>query len=360
MADKSFHILYVDDEPNNLTVFRSTFRRSYKVLLASSGAEAIEVLKENKVHLIITDQRMPEMTGVEFLAKIRADFPDPIRMILTGFSDVESIIDAINEGQVSRYITKPWNDKELGMAIENARELSILREKNKSLFQELQLKLEEQERTLQVFQQYVPEPVVKKVLSGTAESIFEGEQRKVSVLFCDIRGFTSLSEELAPKKVVEILNHYYRVMTEVIESFGGTVNQFVGDEVFAVFGAPMAQNKHELQASLCSAEMIRKLADLNDMLKESYGCEIHVGIGINSGEVITGNMGSKAKMAYSIVGDTVNTGKRIESLTQEHKDRIFISESVYQEVQDHVEAKALGPIAVKGKKEKIQVYELVS
>ncbi|MEM7371507.1 MAG: adenylate/guanylate cyclase domain-containing protein [Bacteroidota bacterium] len=359
MIDKSFHILYVDDEKHNLSAFRALFRRSYNIFIANSGPEAIEILHENSIHLIITDQRMPGMTGVEFLGKIRIDFPDPIRMILTGFSDTEAIIDAINKGQVSRYITKPWNDKELHMEIESARELYQLRAKNKSLFRELQQRLEEQERTVQIFQRYVPEPVVKKVLSSSPDSIFEGEQRAVSVLFCDIRGFTSLSEQLPPRQVVGILNHYYRMMTEVVESYGGTVNQFVGDEVFAVFGAPMAQKDHEEQATLCAIEMIRTLDALNEICLESYQCEIHIGIGVNSGEVVAGNMGSSAHMAYSVVGDTVNTGKRIESLTKTKYDTIFISESIYRKVQDRVKARAHEPIAVKGKKEKIKVYEVL-
>ena len=129
MIDKSFHVLYVDDEPHNLSAFRARFRRHYKIFVAGSGEEAINLLRDNFIHLIITDQRMPGMTGVEFLSKIRIDFPDPIRMILTGFSDTEAIINAINDGQISRYITKPWNEKELHIAIENAREVYQLRAK---------------------------------------------------------------------------------------------------------------------------------------------------------------------------------------------------------------------------------------
>ncbi|MEO0898488.1 MAG: adenylate/guanylate cyclase domain-containing protein [Bacteroidota bacterium] len=359
MADKSFHILYVDDEPNNLTVFKATFRRSYKVFLANSGEEAIKILGEHDIHLIITDQRMPEMTGVEFLTEIRSSFPDPVRMILTGFSDVESIIDAINDGQVSRYITKPWDEQELRMAIENAREVFNLRRKNNELFVELQSRLEEQERTVQVFQQYVPEQVVKKVLTSSPESIYEGELRDVSAMFCDIRGFTQLSEELPAKDVVGILNHYYRMMTEVVEKHGGTVNQFVGDEVFAVFGAPIALHEHELKASLCGIEMVQTLDKINEICRNEYNKEIQVGIGINSGEVITGNMGSRAKLAYSVIGDTVNTAKRIESLTATRLNSVLIGESIYEKVQGHLKATPLEPIMVKGKKNKIQVYELV-
>lgn len=130
-------ILYVDDEEDNLTVFKSTFRREFKIHLAKSGAEGMEILKNNEVQLIITDQRMPEMTGIQFLESVIPDYPDCIRMILTGFSDVEAIIEAINKGRVYRYITKPWNKDELRLTINNAFENFELKEKNKNLIEEL-------------------------------------------------------------------------------------------------------------------------------------------------------------------------------------------------------------------------------
>ena len=130
-------ILYVDDEEDNLTVFRSTFRREFNIHLARSGAEGMEILKNNEVQLIITDQRMPEMTGIQFLESVIPDYPDCIRMILTGFSDVEAIIEAINKGRVYRYITKPWNKDELRLTINNAFENFELKKKNKNLIEEL-------------------------------------------------------------------------------------------------------------------------------------------------------------------------------------------------------------------------------
>ena len=130
-------ILYVDDEEDNLTVFKSTFRREFTIYLAKSGAEGIEILKNNEIHIIITDQRMPEMTGIQFLESVNGVYPDCIRMILTGFSDVEAIIEAINKGKVFRYITKPWNKEELRMTINNAFENYELKVKNSKLIEDL-------------------------------------------------------------------------------------------------------------------------------------------------------------------------------------------------------------------------------
>ncbi len=130
-------ILYLDDERDNLIVFNSAFRREYDVHLAGSGQEGLEILKKHEIQVIITDQRMPEMTGIQFLEKIIPDYPHCIRMILTGFSDIEAIIQAINTGRVYRYITKPWNKEELKMNIDKAIETYQLRCQNRKLIEDL-------------------------------------------------------------------------------------------------------------------------------------------------------------------------------------------------------------------------------
>jgi phosphoserine phosphatase RsbU/P len=130
-------ILYVDDEEDNLVVFNSTFRRDYEVHLAKSGMEGLEIMKKHQIHVIITDQRMPEMTGIQFLEKVIPDYPDSIRMILTGFSDIEAIIQAINTGRVYRYITKPWSREELKINIDKGLETYQLREQNRNLIADL-------------------------------------------------------------------------------------------------------------------------------------------------------------------------------------------------------------------------------
>jgi len=130
-------ILYVDDEEDNLIVFNSTFRRDYEIHLAKSGQEGLEIMRKYPIQLIITDQRMPEMTGIQFLEKIIPDYPDCIRMILTGFSDIEAIIQAINTGRVYRYITKPWNRDELKINIDKALETYRLKEQNRQLVEDL-------------------------------------------------------------------------------------------------------------------------------------------------------------------------------------------------------------------------------
>ena len=130
MEKKDFTILYVDDEVHNLISFNATFRREYKVLTAQSGKEGLKILADQEVHLVLSDQRMPEMLGVEFLKQVFHQYPETIRMIITGFSDIDAVIGAINQGGVNRYITKPWDEREMRVTIENARQLFGLQEEN--------------------------------------------------------------------------------------------------------------------------------------------------------------------------------------------------------------------------------------
>lgn len=359
MATEKFPILYVDDEEHNLISFEATFRKEYKVHTAKSAEDGMAIMRENNIKLVITDQRMPDMTGIQFLEKIAPEYPDTIRMILTGFSDIGVIIEAINSGRVFRYITKPWDENELRMTIENAKQLFGLQINNRELMTSLQQKVEEQEQTLRLFIRYVPEQVVKKTLENSQEAIFQGELRDVAVLFCDIRGFTPMSEELSPKEVVSFLNDYYTIMSEIVKQYNGTVNQFVGDEIFAAFGAPEMFPDNETNAVFCAIKMMENLAKLNEKYQEKFKREIQMGIGINYGEVVAGNVGSSERIRYSLTGDTVNTGKRIESITKDHPNSILISNSIYERTKEVVDAKAWEPIAVKGKKDKVLVYEVI-
>lgn len=359
MTREKFPILYVDDEAHNLTSFAATFRKEYRIHTATNGNDALEIMRNNEIKLVITDQRMPEMTGIQLLEKLTPEFPDSIRMILTGFSDIEVIIEAINSGRVFRYITKPWDENELRMTIENARQMFELQSRNRSLVTELQQKVEEQDQTLKLFVRYVPEQVVKNTLEKSQDSIFEGELRDVAVLFCDIRGFTPLSEVLSPKEVVSFLNDYYQTMTEVVKQYKGSVIQFVGDEIFAAFGALELYPDNEINSVYCAMKMMDVLPVLNKKYKEKFKTEIEMGIGINYGEVVAGNLGSEDRIRFSVTGDTVNTGKRIETITKDYPNSIIISDSVYQKVKEVVKVKAWEPVFVKGKKDKILVYEVL-
>lgn len=137
MSESKINVLYVDDEQNNLISFKATFRIKYNVMVALSGEEAVKILDSKPVDIIITDQRMPNMTGVEFLESILESHPDPMRILLTGYADLNAVIDAVNKGKIFHYLTKPWNEEELDMTIQRAFEVYKLRKDEKELTEKL-------------------------------------------------------------------------------------------------------------------------------------------------------------------------------------------------------------------------------
>lgn len=145
MDQEKVYVLYVDDEENNLLSFKATFRLKYKVFTAIGGDEALKILENNTIHVIVTDQRMPNMTGVELLEKVLEKHTNPIRILLTGYSDMGAIIDAVNKGKIFHYLTKPWNEEELSQTIDRAYEIYRERERIKALNQKLSLSNEQLE-----------------------------------------------------------------------------------------------------------------------------------------------------------------------------------------------------------------------
>jgi len=222
-------ILHIDDEEDNLFVFKAAFRRFYKVHTALSGEEGLEILKDKDVSLVITDQRMPRMTGVQFLQNLPAE-KDLIRMILTGYSDMESIIEAINTGKVYRYIVKPWDKEELKITMDNAIEAFRLRRANKHLVQELKeanddLEQKVNDRTLEVnVQKLEIEKLLLNILP--AEVAHELQEKglatpryydSVTVLFTDFVGFTKIAEGLSPQELIAELNTCFLAFDSIIE-----------------------------------------------------------------------------------------------------------------------------------------------
>ena len=219
---------------------------------------------------------------------------------------------------------------------------------------------QKQKKTLDLFTRYVPESVVKDALFDTRKDLKEGVMLDVALLFCDIKGFTRIAEKLNPTAVVQILDTYYSRMTDVIILHNGVINQFTGDEIFVTFGAPNPIKDPEISSVYCAIEMINKLQEINEELGAILPEPITVGIGINFGPVIAGNLGSEERLTYAITGDAVNTAKRIESLTSDLSNTILLSESIYEKTKTVVNTKPWGEVNVKGKEKKIMVYQLMS
>lgn len=217
--------------------------------------------------------------------------------------------------------------------------------------------LSERKRVTAIFGRYVAPQVVAQILDNGEEGLKLGGSRKeLTVLFVDIRGFTTLSERVEPEEIVEILNEYLDLTANCIFQFGGTLDKFIGDATMAIFNAPLDVKDHAMQAVRTAWAMKEGAVELEKRLQERFGQGVKFGIGVHTGPAVVGNIGSKTRMDYTVIGDTVNTAARLESIAK--PGQIIISQSVYEQVESLVGVHSLGEIKVKGKSQGIVIYEV--
>lgn len=215
----------------------------------------------------------------------------------------------------------------------------------------------ERRRVTDIFGRYVAPQVVSEILRSGDEGLkLGGTRRELTVLFVDIRGFTPLSERAEPEEVVGILNEYLDLAATCIFRHGGTLDKFIGDAAMAIYNAPLPLENHALKAVETAWAMKEASAELQRKLREKFGLTVSFGIGIHSGPAVFGNIGSKTRMDYTAIGDTVNTAARLESMAK--PGQIVISEAVYEAVKNEVLVMPLGEVKVKGKEQGITTYEL--
>ncbi|MBS0620751.1 MAG: HAMP domain-containing protein [Verrucomicrobia bacterium] len=216
--------------------------------------------------------------------------------------------------------------------------------------------LQERERLKLNFARYVSHHVMEKILRAESSTKLEGERRKITVLFSDIRQFTHLSEELPPEAVVALLNEYFEVMLEVVFRYQGTLDKFIGDGIMVEFGAPLDDPLQEEHAVAAAIEMQSELIKLVAKWKKEGKPEIAMGVGVHTGYAIVGNIGSERRLEYTAIGDTVNVAARLEQSTKLLKKKILISETTHEAIRDRFAFKSLGPMVLAGRKEPITVY----
>lgn len=216
----------------------------------------------------------------------------------------------------------------------------------------------EQSKIKNTFKRYVSKSVVDQLLDDDQKLNLGGEERDVTVLFSDIRGFTAMSEKMKPKEVVSTLNSYFSEMIDIIFKFDGTLDKIVGDELMVVFGAPIARDDDAERAVQTAIGMVESLKKFNDKRVKKGKVPINAGIGINKGKVISGNIGSKDQMDYTVIGDTVNLGARLCSFAGPLK--IIVSKSVKDEIGDNYKTRKLEPIKVKGKRKPVEIFKVLT
>ena len=216
----------------------------------------------------------------------------------------------------------------------------------------------EKRRVKRLFSRYVSKDVYHQLLASPSEAVLGGQRREMTVLFSDMRGFTTLSESGEAEDLVRQLNQYFTRMVEVVFDHRGTIDKFVGDMVMALYGAPLDDPDHADHAVQTALDMVRQLKQLNRVWAVEGRTELDIGIGINTGEMIAGNIGSDTIMSYTVIGDNVNLGARLESLNKDFGTRILISESTRRQLRGTYDIRPLGDVTVKGKTKSVAVFEV--
>jgi|GEM_PF-2712705 len=221
-------------------------------------------------------------------------------------------------------------------------------------FNQMLDELKEKERIKSIFGNYISSDIRDEILEH--DITFEGTEHNCTILFTDIRGFTSITEKFDAKTVLHLLNTYFSEMIKIVNAHKGIVNKFIGDALMVLYGIPIARGNHSLAAVLTAREMLARLEVMNATFYKEYGIEFRIGAGIATGVAIAGNIGGHERMEYSVIGDIVNIASRLESLTKEFKTPIIINEETKLQIENEIRVKGLGSVAVRGKAQELELY----
>ena len=348
-------LLVVDDnEMNRDMLARRLGSRGFQVEAAADGELALRRLDQERFDVVLLDVMMPGLSGLDVLRDVRQRWPEsdlPVIMV-TARDATEDVVEALQAG-ANDYVTKPLDFPIVLARVETQLALKRQKEEIRRLAEDLELR---NAFIRSLFGRYVSEEVVTGLLASPEGPKLGGEHRRVTLLMSDLRGFTPLTEGLAPEQVLRLLNSYLATMADVILAHQGTIDEFVGDGILAIFGAPLARPDDARRAVACAAAMQAAIVGLNEC-NESEGLpHLEMGVAVHTGEVIVGNIGSERRAKYGVVGSAVNRAGRIESFTV--GGQVLISDAALREAGEGVRVGARLAIDAKGTREPIVVFDL--
>ncbi|HSR29642.1 MAG TPA: response regulator [Anaerolineae bacterium] len=341
-------ILIADDRPDSVKLVRDLLlMEGYQIVTAYNGQEALDSIHRHLPDLVLLDLSMPVMNGYEVCQRLKsnpltADIPV---LMLTAWAETEHRVRGLELG-AEDYLAKPFDQRELLARIQTR-----LRAKQEAD------RLRAAQRTIrETFQRYVPPHVVERLLSDPTQVSLGGMEQSVTILFADLRGYTALAEMLPPEQLVDVLNGHLTVAAEAVLAYDGTISQYAGDLVMAIFNAPLHQPDHAVRAARAALqlrqEMTRYHAGMPSELRMDFG------IGIASGKAVVGNIGAKEFLHYTAIGDTVNLAQRLEEIAE--GGEVLLNEGARQLLDATVaQLEPRGITSIRGRNEQVAIYTLL-
>lgn len=325
-------LLFIDDEEGvRRSMARALKREEYHILLAKNGDEGLALFEKHmpSIDMVISDYKMPGRDGMDTLCQIGKMNPEITRILLTGYATLDAAIQATNEG-IDGFLTKPFDNMELRLKI---REIALKKR----------------------LRQFVPIEIYAEMQN--VRNPLQPKRQQATILFTDIRGFTSLSHKIPPDTVAQYLNeHYFRPLGDIAFQYQGTVDKHIGDSVMVIYGAPVARDDDPIRAVRAAIDMQKAIQEHDSHLAFDTGFRLKMGIGICTGEVVTGIFGSLRKKEYTAIGTPVNIAAYLEKLAKDKE--VVISESTYQAIKGSIPVETMTPICIKGIEEPLPIYKV--
>ncbi|MCP4356587.1 MAG: response regulator [Chloroflexi bacterium] len=318
----------------------------YQVITSISPEEALAYIENDPldVALVISDVMMEQMNGLEFLQAVNVCHPTALMIVLTGYTDTKTF-NALNQQlELYSYQQKPWDDQQLIHTVKNA--LNLYRRK-------------------MLLSRYVPEEIIEQVLNHPDNKVLEGTELEATILFLDIRDSTSLfsSKQMGPKKALNHLNQYFEEFLTVLNNYDGILDKFMGDGIMALFGVPFPSSHPAEDAKQAVRAALEMRQAANRLNQKNKTFPLSIGVGISTGQVIAGNIGTTSRANYTVLGRDVNIASRLEKAADSIPDGILISGSTYKYVDDMIDAVPYPLVeddALAKKKGNFKAYEVKS
>ena len=335
-------VLIVDDNRmNRMKLSHSLVQQGHATVEAVNGREALELLRAETFDLVLLDILMPEVDGFQVLREMKDDrvLRDLPVIVISAMDEMDSVVRCIEMG-AEEHLPKDFDPVLLNARIGASLEKKRLRDEVTE-----QLKF-----IREIFGKYVPESVAKQIVAS--KGMLEPKQLKATILFTDIENFTTTAESIPPKQVVQMLSEYFPAVIEPITRHGGVVNQFQGDAMLVTFNVPIEDPLHAEKA-------VKAASEIQEVLKGQTfaGVELRTRIGINTGDVIAGNVGAGDRINYTVYGDAVNVAARIEQLNKELGTLVLISESTVDLLRDKNVVESMGDVSIRGKSKTMRVFK---